>query len=72
MLNNNFPIQNNTEELQRLNSLLFNKIKNLKQKIIQLETELENNKHNSCYEFNDFEIIDLSIINDFNLGLYNV
>ena len=61
ILNNCFSHQNPTEkELQKLNSLLFNKVATLKNKIVQLEKQLENRHKDNKDDFDDFEIIDFA------------
>ena len=61
ILNNCFSSQNLTEkELQKLNSLLFSKVATLKNKIIQLENQLENRHKDNKHDFDDFEIIDFA------------
>ena len=73
ILNDCFSAQNLTEkELQKLNSLLFNKVATLKNKIIQLENQLKNKHKDNKDDFEDFEIIDLQAINEFDMGLFNV
>ena len=70
ILNDCFSAQNLTEkELQKLNSLLFSKVAILKNKIIQLENQLENkhkdnkddliiniNKYQEMFKINNNEI----------------
>ena len=73
ILNDCFSARNLTEnELVQLNSLLFNKVATLKNKIIQLENQLKNKHKDNKDDFDDFEIIDLQAINEFNMGLFNV
>jgi hypothetical protein len=61
ILNNCFSSQNLTEkELQKLNSLLFSKVATLKNKIFQLEKQLENRNKDNKDNFDDFEIIDFA------------